>query len=67
MLAFAVETGIMDLTTELTIDDLPACSYSVTSPDLNPAKHYGVLAGSLIRSMITIHFNFRIGMFNRWL
>jgi len=43
--AFAVETGIMELTTELYIDGLPACSYSVSSPDLNPAMHYGSLAG----------------------
>jgi len=44
----AVETGIMELTSELTIDENPACSYSVTSADLNPAVHYSDIAGNLL-------------------
>mmetsp|Transcript_9291 Transcript_9291/g.13902 ORF Transcript_9291/g.13902 Transcript_9291/m.13902 type:complete len:227 (+) Transcript_9291:155-835(+) len=41
----AVETGIMELSSELTIDGNPACSYSVTSADMNPAVHYSIIAG----------------------
>lgn len=39
----AVESGIMELTSELIIDDYPACSYEVDSADVNPARHYSNL------------------------
>ena len=37
---FAVETGVVELVTELGV-----CEYDVTSADLNPAENYHLLLG----------------------
>jgi hypothetical protein len=50
----AVEAGIMELSSELVIDGYPACTYQVTSPDLNTAKKYSVLPGEVLLPAISV-------------
>jgi hypothetical protein len=53
-LVCAVESGIMDLTSQLVIDGNAVCTYQVTSPDLNTAKKYSVLPGKVLLPAISV-------------
>ena len=48
---FAVETGVMELST-----DIGVCDYPLTDPDLNPAQNYNLLPSKLTKLFSQLSF-----------